>query len=319
MNNQHYFDFIRNTNFLQDVTKNTYIKRLDTILADISSFDNIEDLLKHPEVFYQQLLDFSAQNTGRQGNTLGNHTKDAYFSAILALFLYNQELKEKHSDLFIRWCELHKLIRQPLTIKYKSNQPTERQVNAYIPFDEVIKIRDSLPIGSPERLLVMIYTEIPPVRSDFYKTKFITQIPHTFDDDNNFIVLDKDSPILILEKYKTAKKYGVLFIDIPVTLYNEIQYSILSKPREYLFVSNSNKPFEKENTFNKWANNTLKQVFNNKFISISILRHIYISRRDLKLEEKSGLEQDQIAKIMGHSIEQQRKYLWHSWLKNLEQ
>jgi hypothetical protein len=35
----------------------------------------------------------------------------------------------------------------------------------------------------------------------------------------------------------------------------------------------------------------------------------------LKLEEKSGAERKEIANIMGHSLAQQQKYLWHTWLK----
>ena len=62
----------------------------------------------------------------------------------------------------------------------------------------------------------------------------------------------------------------------------------------------------------------LKKLFNNEKISIITFRNIYVSRRDLELETKSGLERDKIAKIMGHSLEQQQKYLWHTYLKNLK-
>ena len=56
----------------------------------------------------------------------------------------------------------------------------------------------------------------------------------------------------------------------------------------------------------------------NNNINLTTLRHIYISRRDLEVEKMSGLQQDEIAKQMGHSIEQQRKYLWHTWLNKQE-
>ena len=52
-------------------------------------------------------------------------------------------------------------------------------------------------------------------------------------------------------------------------------------------------------------------------MTLTMLRHIYICRRDLMLEEKSGLEREQIAKVMGHSVAQQQKYLWHSWLRSI--
>ena len=59
-----------------------------------------------------------------------------------------------------------------------------------------------------------------------------------------------------------------------------------------------------------WANRVLKDLFNKDF-TLTMLRHIYITRRDLKLEEKSGTEREKIAKMMGHSVEQQGRYLWH--------
>ena len=46
-----------------------------------------------------------------------------------------------------------------------------------------------------------------------------------------------------------------------------------------------------------------------------MLRNIYVTRRDLKLEEKSGLERAKIAKVMGHSIGTQQNYLWHTYVK----
>ena len=72
-----------------------------------------------------------------------------------------------------------------------------------------------------------------------------------------------------------------------------------------------------ENTFNKWANRILKRIFNDKF-TLSTLRHIFITRRDLQMETKSGLEQEKLARQMGHSIEQQKQYMWHIWLQEQE-
>jgi hypothetical protein len=81
-----------------------------------------------------------------------------------------------------------------------------------------------------------------------------------------------------------------------------------------LFVSpRTNKAFELPNSFNRWINRLLKSIFNKNKMKLSNLRNIYISRRDLKLEEKSGLERNEIAKIMGHSVGTQQNYLWHTY------
>ena len=153
-------------------------------------------------------------------------------------------------------------------------------------------------MGSYERLLLMMYTEIPPLRSDFYQTKIYRTESCSWD--GNYIVLGNQS-VLVLQKYKTAKVYKTLRIDLPPILVFEIEASLAKNPRNYLFVSTRTKtPYTRPNSYNRWANRVLKKLFGNENISLSMLRHIYVSRRDLKLEDKSGLEQDK----MGHSLMQ---------------
>lgn len=206
--------------------------------------------------------------------------------------------------------ELHQEIRDPINTKYLSNKPTNRQKKGYVSYEDILNKRNSLKTGSDEQLLLAIYTMIPPVRSDYDKVKiYYTQGDYR----DNHIVLN-NNPYIILENYKTAKRYHILKIHIPNELETVIKESLKLKPREYLFVRKNGTTYT-SNTFNKWANRTLKKLFDNKNISLTTLRHIYISRRDLKLEERSGLQRKEIAKIMGHSVEQQQKYLWHTYLK----
>jgi integrase len=315
----YYIDFIKNTKFLKDITKKIYLKKLATIQKDICPGASMETIINNPALFKKNMEAYANKTKGRIADSLGNHARDILVTVIISLFLYNQQLKEDKYELYMEWKKIHDEIREPINNKYNSNEPTPKQKESYVSFDDVLKMRDSLKPGSMERLLLMMYTEIPPVRSDYYHTRIYREIPPTFGTSTeNHIVLNKKSPFLVLEKYKTAKTYGLIVIDLPQKLVNEIEISLVEYPRNYLFTSPLGNPFDKENTFNKWANRILKRLFNKKNITLSMLRHIYISRRDLKLEEKSGLEQQQIAKLMGHSIEQQRKYLWHSWLKNID-
>jgi len=323
MTDQVYINFVVETKFLSDGTKKTYLTKLKKIQTEIMP-KPIDYILHHPEEFDQMVRTFAQNTRGRTGQSLGAHTIDSYFSAVISLFLYNQTLREKNHELFLKWKRLHEAVRQPINDKYKSNEPTERQQQAYLDFDQVVKIRDSLPVGSYEKLLIMLYTEIPPVRSDYYRTHIVTQFPgeakesESENENENMLIIDEKTSHIVLSKYKTAKKYGVIMIETTPELHLEIIESLIRYPRDYLFVGADGKPYQMENTFNKWANRTLKRIYNRQHFSLTMLRHIYISRRDLKLEEKSGLEQEQIAKIMGHSIEQQRRYLWHSWLKKYE-
>jgi integrase len=161
-----------------------------------------------------------------------------------------------------------------------------------------------------------MYTHIPPVRSDYHSTIiYLDTLPDIIPLDN-YIYISHSECYLSLEKYKTSKTYGKIIIDLPPLLVNEIKRSLELLPRTYLFISEfTGKPFDLPNSFNIWANRTLKKILNNSKFTLTMFRHIYISRDDLHLETLSGLQQDEIAKLMGHSIEQQRKYLWHTWLR----
>jgi len=152
---------------------------------------------------------------------------------------------------------------------------------------------------------------IPPVRSDYHHTRIVYQMPDDLSDFDNFIVLS-DNPVIVLQRFKTDRKYKVITIAIPPCLLAEIQNSLKLIPRDHLSCRFAHEPYNSEGAFNTWANRVLKAKCCNSHISLTTLRHVFITRRDLKLE------QDEVAKLMGHSIDQLRKYLWHSWLKEQE-
>ena len=159
-----------------------------------------------------------------------------------------------------------------------------------------------------------MYTMIPPVRSDYYKIAIYKNESAVSDDIDNYLIMN-DKPFIVLRKYKTSKTYKDIKIDLPNELVKQIKLSLKKKPRHLLFVSPRNNKEYKSNTFNKWVNRTFKSLTGKENISITTLRHIYITRRDLKLEEKSGIERNKIAKIMGHSVGTQQNYLWHTYEK----
>ena len=71
-------------------------------------------------------------------------------------------------------------------------------------------------------------------------------------------------------------------------LVKQIKSSLNKNPRDFLFTSpRNNKPYI-SNTFNRWVNRTFKKLTDKENISISTLRHIYITRRDLKLESSKN-------------------------------
>lgn len=317
---EYYLNKIKNTKFLKENTKNIYIRSFETIkeIWGDGKDCKIDTILKKPDEYYIKLVEYGKNTTScrLKNKKVSIHTLTNYIAPIISLFLHNEELKESQSELYEKWKECMDKIRKPVTEKYYSNEPNERQKDAYISFEELIKMRDKLEEGSLDRLLLFMYTAIPPVRSDYYKTRIYKIAPKKNIEDTNYIVLNK-KPYIVLNKYKTAKRYKTIIIEIPPELKKEIELSLDKIPRTYLFVSKKTKePYKLENTYNRWANYTLKKITKKPNFSLTMLRHIFLSRKDLKIADMTAAEKDKIANKMGHGIYQQELY---RWIKELDE
>lgn len=297
-----YINNILKSKFLKEYTKTLYTKHFDKIENEISKKPLIQ-VFNEPETFEKDLNNYCNSHTGRIGKKLGDHFKESYLTSILSLFVHNEELRENQKELYDKWKNLQKKIKQPIINKYNKNKPTKRQKKALISYEDLVNIRNNLKNGTIERLLFSMYIDIPPVRSD-YNEVYIYKDDDTPDKTKNYI----QNKTIYLHEFKTSKLYNEIIIPIPRTLDKEIKLSLKNNPRNFLFTNAKGKPY-KRNTFNKWANAILKKLINKSF-SLTMFRHIFISRKDLKLTSKSGLEKNKIASKMGHSIDTQQHYLW---------
>ncbi len=318
-----FFDIILNSKSINDTSKNYYIARLNKLVNDIFKEQyksggeikyrtcNINKIIKFPEKFEEKLNQYEKNNLNKE---MGYHSKDSYVVSIKSIFNHNSDLKNSNIELFQKWDDIHNKIREPIEHKYLSNEPDEKQKKAYIPYEEITKIRDAIDNNNKntqKRLLLFMYTEIPPMRGDYDKLKIYYDHDEIIDEGNYIFISKKDDSKIILNEYKTAKKYKKFQTNLPDLLLKEIINSLKLQPREYLFTGQNGQVYDSKGTFIKWANRTLKSLLNNEYITLSSLRHIYISRRDLMLETKSGLEQKKIADAMGHSVAMQKRYNWH--------
>ena len=297
---------LKDTKFLKQKTKDEYIARITSFCKILKK--DLKYCLENPEFFVKKVKKYC------EDNNFGFHTGDKICSCFIAIFNYNQDLKEKYKHIYDKWIDEIQFFKDQIDKKYEKNRPTPRQEESYVDYKTVLDTIDKLKPCSQERLLLAMYTLIPPVRNDYHLLKIFKKNPNH--SNGNYIVLNKSNPIIVLNDFKTDKTYDQIKIKIPKRLKDEIELSLDNKDRDFLFVSTSNNaPYKSANTFNKWCNRTLEKIFN-KPITLTDLRHIFISRRDLKLEEQSGEDRKKISQIMGHSLEQQQRYLWHSFLKD---
>ena len=202
----------------------------------------------------------------------------------------------------------------------ESSDKTEKQKENWISWEEVKEKGDAL--GSAvagfgkkraiteqefETLLhytiLALYTETQPRRNqDYLDMMVVKSMPKNAD--HNYLVITKGKPSkFIFNVYKTAKKYGQQTLDIPPTLAEILKLYLKFHPQKkeasYNFlVSYDGSPIIAQNAITR----VLNKVFGKK-VGSSMLRHIFLSTKyDIKEMEKD-------ASAMGHSVEEQKKYM----------
>ena len=205
-----------------------------------------------------------------------------------------------------KWKEYERKNSEPIAERYAENAPSELQKDkAAVPFDEIDKVRRSLPSGSVERLLIAFYTLIEPIRADYYATEILTDESQE-PTEENYIILSTTKAQLVVRDFKTKERYEKIENTLSDELIAELKASLDKKPRKYLFITDDMKAYTRK-LFSNWACRALTRVLKQP-MTLTALRHIYITK---KIQDKtSGKELRQIATKMGHSRDMQRVYEW---------
>ena len=225
----YYTSALERTPTLKTKTKELYLKNIERAKNEIWTCTDRDTtdrtlyiILHNPNVFFERLERYASKTQGRIVSDgrgvkkgLGEHSKDNLTSAVVSLFIHHEAFRNDHHATYEKWVAGQKTLRAPINDKYLTNKPTERQKSGYVPYEQVIEKRNTLEDGSPERLLLTLYTDIPPSRSDFYDARIYVKEPPVNNNDENYIVLSKTKGTLVLNKYKTSKKYGQRRIVLP--------------------------------------------------------------------------------------------------------
>ena len=267
----------------------------------------------------RQSIDFIVDNPGLAVAALHNEgsiaqtptNRHLFYSAVVAYLLHSPEGQRRATRIKQKWIEIQ-----------RSNWETHRQadleqlserdkaVARVVKWDDIVTMRDSLPMGSDERLLLALYTYLPPVRADYFEVVINPSQAIISKTKRNYLILDdgSHSGLLVLRNFKTAARYKMIRHELKPDLLREIAASLAVKPRKYLFVmpSDTKQPYDR-NGFSKWANRVLQGLFKIP-ITLTSLRHLFISTLDFTRMRAIDLER--VAREMGHGIAIQKEYQW---------
>lgn len=237
-------------------------------------------------------------------------TQRAFVAAVKAVFHYNPHLKESKADKYDQYTEFQNQMSQAVTDRYMAAEPSDKERQNWVPWNEVLARERELAaseFGSYDHLLLAMYCLIEPLRQDYGALRILIEREPHEGATGNYLVLTRDASAgkLVLNTYKTAKKYGRYERALPENLLAIIKANLLANPRAYLFVDENGEPYRKSNSFTQFSNRTLKRLFKKNF-TVSLMRHSHISNIDFNASTPGELFQK--SRNMAHSISTQQLY-----------
>ena len=146
-----------------------------------------------------------------------------------------------------------------------------------------------------QHLILLLYTEIPPIRNDYAQMKVYYNKEVKGE---NYIHLKKK--LIFLSKYKTSKTYGEKQIEIPAKVVKIVRRWVDITGNEYLLINIRDRNPMTNNGLTKYLN----KIFKPKKVSTTLLRKLYLSEKYPVIHNRKDMKKD--AYIMGHSLETQQ-------------
>lgn len=285
---------VRASSDLSEKSKATYISTITTLLNK-TKIDSINEIILNPKKNVPLLYKLYQTKTSLK----------TVICSILALFRYNPKFKCGFSEEYNAWKLAFDDAKKDVVKRYESNEPSERQKNNYVEYDEIVKMRDSLPVGDIRRLLLGIFTHLPPGRCEYSRVAIYKgRLPAEEKREANYIQIRGKNVNMYIREYKTKKHHDETETVFPEELATDFFKSLEDQPRDWLFVNTRGEPFTNV-LFTQWTIGIFKKLFN-KRLGVSLIRHSFINTLDFNT--MSIREKRVIADQMKHSIALQDEY-----------
>ena len=267
-----------NSQALSESTKNNYITRLEYMTKKFKK--TLEELLNSPESTINQIRMQISKEPG---------TISSYCTALCKIMsIHPQYLKEHESeyDIFKNCLRENNEMRHTM---YKKNNLTDSQTSKIVLYNDIhrrfceLEKDPSTWTNLKQNLhyvLFCILLEIKPKRADLGDV-YISQngrVPRSYIE-KNYIIMNSENSFLVMNKYKTSKRYGTIREPLSVKLVEVLRRSLTSFPRQYLFVQSGKdklKPYILNNSYSQFVKRAFETNFD-RSQGVSLWRRVYIS------------------------------------------
>lgn len=164
--------------------------------------------------------------------------------------------------------------------------------------------------GSPEHMLLALYTEIEPRRLEYASMVYLAAPPGEDEDRNCVWRVGADGYRMQLNEYKTAKRYGRYDMELPPSLAAILHHYLAHHGRPMdgtpLFTRPCKRDAYDASAFGHWLSSTLLAATGHK-LSLNDMRHMYISAK-LADTNLTTADKHRISLAMGHNLAMQETY-----------
>ena len=258
---------------LAAITKNNYKDRLKRLTELIGR--DVFWILTNPEPSWEKV----------KGTIKSAETAKSYLTTILTMYKHDPNLKVLFKQCHEQWFDLFEQVVEMIEEKHTKMEPSERQIETYMEWDDIIKGRDTYTnrvFFNQTYLLICLMTMIPPCRADLNKVKiYLDREPsddEKVNEPNYLMIWSKPQKMtLMYHEFKTKCDWRPFYKkDLPVNLMEVISASLKNKPRDYLIVSpRSGLPYDNVQSYISYFKKQTLQVYG-RDISINVFRHSYI-------------------------------------------
>jgi len=214
-------------------------------------------------------------------------TKKAYYTA---LYHFTKLLPYKE-----RFGAINDSLREAATKQVK----TPKEEALWMPWPEIqavgLKVLNDITLGIEDRLLMGLYTQIPPARLDYCDVVVVSH-PVT---DLSGCVIELGANVVHIVEHKTTKSVG--------TITHALSPSLITILQQYLGTESSKVLFRglTPNALGKRVHRLFK-VHADKPVHVNVLRHSYIS--EVSKGDRFLADRMETAKAMGHSVAMDELY-----------
>ena len=287
------FDAIEASTQLTDNSKESYKTAFNIIQKRTGNVPLDEVILGHKKYISQFRTLFTNPTTLKTIVTF-----------ILTVFRHNPAFKEKNEKAYDAWRKVFDDAKAKVEERYESNKPTSKQVKGFVCYTDIVAMRDSLPPGSLERLLIGMYTHIPPMRCEYARIAIYRKVVPKDADEPNYIHIRGKKADLILQRFKTDKHHKPFDIELPKPLVDDLLKSLADQPRDWLFVNSRGEPYT-HMLYSHWTIRAFTKLFQRP-LTVALIRHSYIN--ELDFNALSIKERNDIAASMAHTRYTQERY-----------